>query len=154
MFNLHINIGPIETQIEADSSDTIQQVKRKIQKQHNIDVNKQDLYLGGQKLENERTLKSYNIGQKDHIKLNQINIPGSFEIIVKSMNGNKPITLQVQSSYTVEEVKRKYQEKTGVAVHKQKYLCWGKELKNLSLLSDYCIKESSNICLVIRVNGG
>ncbi|CAB4495784.1 polyubiquitin [Rhizophagus irregularis] len=153
MFNILVKAHSFKTRIDVDSNDTIQQVKHKIQERHDIDVDKQDLYLGGKKLENKRTLRYYNIRQNDSIQLNQINIPGGIEIIVKNQKNNKPTILQVKSSYTIEEVKRKYEEEDGLSANCLKFIYNGKELENHRLLSDYCIKGKDIIWLVARVNG-
>lgn len=153
MFNILVKAHSFKTRIEVDSSDTIQQIKRKIQERHDIDVDKQDLYLGGQKLENNRTLRCYNIRQNDSIRLNQINIPGVMEIIVKNQKNGKPTILQVQSSYTIEKVKGKYEEEDGLSANYLKFIYKGKELENHRLLSDYYIKEREIIWLVARVMG-
>jgi hypothetical protein len=58
--------------------------------------------------------------------------PGGFEIYVKSQD--KSTAIQVQSSYTIEKVKEKYEEKTKVPVSEQRYiykLYNGKELELL-----------------------
>lgn len=116
----------------------------------NIDIDKQTLFFECQRLEDERTLRYYNIRQNDQIRLVLMN-HGGFEIYVKS---DKSTAIQVQSSYTIENVKKKYEEKVGVPVSEQRYIYNGKELENCRLISDYNIKESATIQLAYRLCGG
>jgi hypothetical protein len=154
MFNITISCissSSFDKQIKVDPSDTIQNVKHKIKLETNIDIDKQVLYSGDQRLENEKILRDYNIDQDDIIRLVLIN-PGGFEIYVKLQD--KSTAIQVQSSYTIEKVKEKYEEKTKVPVNEQRYIYNGKELENCRLLSDYCIERSATIHLAFRLCGG
>lgn len=146
-----IDFVRFETRINVDSHNTIQQVKHKIKDNNNIDVDKQELYLGDQKLENEKTLSDYNIGQNDPIRIVLIK-PGGFEIYVRL--NDRSIALQVKSSYTIEEVKKKYYEKRKIPVNEQRYIYGGKQLEDRRILSDYNIKGSETIHLTLRLSGG
>ncbi|CAB4431978.1 unnamed protein product [Rhizophagus irregularis] len=154
MFNITIScisFSSFEKQIKVSPSNTIQNVKNKIKLETDIDIDKQVLYFGDQLLENERTLSDYKIEQNDLIRLVLMN-PGGFEIYVKHQD--KSTAIQVQSSYTIEKVKEKYNEKKGIPVCEQRYIYNGKELENRRLLSDYCIERSATIHLVFRLFGG
>lgn len=154
MFNITIScisFSSFEKQIKVSPSNTIQNVKNKIKLETDIDIDKQVLYFGDQLLENERTLSDYKIEQNDLIRLVLMN-PGGFEIYVKHQD--KSTAIQVQSSYTIEKVKEKYNEKKGIPVCEQRYIYNGKELENRRLLSDYCIERSATIYLTFRLFGG
>jgi len=152
MFNISIDFFSFKTQIDVDFSDTIQQVKHKIQEKHDINVDKQYLFLGDRRLENQRTLNYYDIKENDQIRLVRINPGKNIEIYIKF--DYKSTRLQVQSSYTIGEVKEKYREMTGVPVIEQRYIYNGKELDNRRYLSEYLIVGSETLQLVYRLKGG
>lgn len=74
-------------------------------------------------------------------------------ITVKSLSGRE-VTLEVELSATVEEVKNKVLEKTGIPINHQQMIFSGHLLKNNKVLSDYNIQDFSTIHLVTRVVGG
>src|SRR6266487_3258094 len=102
-FCIFIKDFSFNTKIEVGSRDTIQQVKSKIEKNHGIDVDKQELYLGGLKLEDGKTLTDYKIEKDEQIQL--LRNPGSFQIFINNFLG-RSIALQVKPSYTIEKVKK------------------------------------------------
>lgn len=142
----------LRARIEVNPYDTILQVKNKIKALHDIDVNKQLLHLGNQKLENERTINDYNIKENDQIRLTLI-ISGGFQIFVADLDG-RTTSLQVQSTYTIKKVKELYYERNGLEVVKQRYIFEGQPLLDDRTLSSYNIKARNTINLVYRLSGG
>ncbi|RGB29506.1 polyubiquitin precursor [Rhizophagus diaphanus] len=142
----------LRARIEVNSYDTILQVKNKIKALHDIDVNKQLLHLGNQRLENEGTINDYNIKENDQIRLTLI-IAGGFQIFVEDLDG-RTTSLQVQSSYTIKKVKELYYERNGLEVGKQRYIFGGQPLLDDRTLSSYNIMARKTINLVYRLVGG
>ncbi|PKC68668.1 ubiquitin-like protein [Rhizophagus irregularis] len=138
--------------IDVDSCDKIKQVKHKIKEAHGPDVDEQELYLGGLRLENEKTVSDYKIEENGEIKLLRI-VVGGFQICIKNIRG-KEITLQVRSTYTIKKVIELIFEKEGMEVDTQRLIFNGIDLLNDNLLSSYGIVKGNTLHLVSRLHGG
>lgn len=141
--------------MEVKLSDTIKEIKMKIQNLENIPYSQQRFFID---YPNFFELKNDNLSLIDY-KVNQeslLYLLVKLEepiIFVKNLTGKTKI-LEIEPWMTIEKIKGMIQEKWGIPTNLQRLIYDGKQLEDDRTLIDYNIKFESTFHLVLRLKGG
>ena len=133
--------------VDVKASTTIDNVKAKIQDEEGTPPSQQRLTFGGQQLDVGRRISDYNIQHGCVLHLDY-----RIQIFVKTLTGNTVILLS-KASDTIDDVKAKIQDKTGIPPHQQRLTCAGKQLEDDRTLLDYNIQKEPTLHIELRITG-
>ncbi len=158
--------------IDVEPSDTVAEIKEKIEDKTRMAARFQRLQFAGRYLENDRPLSDYNIQKEStlHLKIDfrafesasspseaPLSAP-DMQVFIKTLT-SRTITIDTNPDETVAMLKRKIEIKEGIPVDQQKFTfetksVGGNPSSDRCALKDYGIREHSTLFLLLKMKGG
>ncbi|XP_037437462.1 uncharacterized protein LOC119304385 [Triticum dicoccoides] len=133
--------------LEVMRSNTIYDVKEKIQDKDGIPAVQQTLMFGSELLVDSCSLEDYNIEEESTLTLDLV--PQGMHIFIRARSG-KIMTIGVEGEDSLYSVKAKFFDETGIPPGRQRLFFAGKQLEDGRTLSDYDVQNESTFHVAFR----
>ncbi|KAL9959082.1 hypothetical protein ACROYT_G036164 [Oculina patagonica] len=125
--------------LEVEPETSVKNVKEKIKEEKGFPPDQQFLFFLGEELEDDHTLKDYDITNQSTLRLHLVK-----HIFVKMPSG-KMISLEVEPETSIRRVKDKIEDKEGIPQDQQCLIFFGKELLDDCTLSHYKVPNEATL---------
>ena len=149
-YELLILDGKKEYNLSVESSETLGKIKEKLKSKYQIPTNNYLLEYEGEKLDDYQTLDDLNIEKDTKIILKFFYCP-MIQILVKTWLGST-FCLEVETSNTIEYVKKLLEKKNGIKTYEQRLIFAGKTLDDNKTIDYYCIPGEGLLDLVFHLS--
>ncbi|KAM3262894.1 hypothetical protein ACQJBY_053185 [Aegilops geniculata] len=133
--------------LEVMRSNTIYDVKEKIQDKEGIPAVQQRLMFGSDLLVDSCSLEDYNIEEESALTLDLV--PQGMHIFIRARSG-KIMTMGVDGEDSLYSVKAKFFDETGIPPGRQRLFFAGKQLEDGRTLADYDVQNESTLHVAFR----
>ncbi|XP_004717370.1 ubiquitin D [Echinops telfairi] len=142
----------------ANQTDKVKKINEHIRSKTKVHVQDQVLLLGSKTLKPERSLSSYGIDKEQTIHLTLKVVKPTDEelpLVLKDLDDDgRKHRLLVRRSYSVAQVKKMIEMKTGTTPEDQTVNCNGKILADGKKMADYDIRKDNFLFLTLRCHSG
>lgn len=149
---ININLKVIKTvqtvALKVKKSDTIHELKTKLQSMEGVSAKLQELFLSGNHLKDNKMLADYNIRDGSTINLH-VRMGQEMKIYVEMPMG-KTISLNVKECDTIQRIKAMIHDKHHIPAERQTLILGGTALQDTHTLSACNVTTESTIHMIVQ----